>query len=209
MHRIAIKIDGIERRKKSTGLFHVIAGLFLIANSAEYYKQLNYQNFFAVLPMYLVATASLLYGLFRNRMDPHAEFNHWMRMLQFLVFSILGILMLKSKIEFRNMSLLIWAVVCILLLFTERKVFHDAYLSVGKSNITIPGYFSNKVIPWSVIDNVIVRQDYVTIYYPQNRYLQYEVMSQLNDLEIKNINVIDFYQLLFFNYNYNYIFIFL
>ena len=188
MHRIAIKIDGIERRKKSTGLFHVIAGLFLIANSAEYYKQLNYQNFFAVLPMYLVATASLLYGLFRNRMDPHAEFNHWMRMLQFLVFSILGILMLKSKIEFRNMSLLIWAVVCILLLFTERKVFHDAYLSVGKSNITIPGYFSNKVIPWSVIENVIVRQDYVTIYYPQNRYLQYEVMSQLNDLEIKNIN---------------------
>ena len=121
-------------------------------------------------------------------MDPHAEFNHWMRMLQFLVFSILGILMLKSKIEFRNMSLLIWAVVCILLLFTERKIFHDAYLSLGKSNITIPGYFSNKVIPWSVIENVIVRQDYVTIYYPQNRYLQYEVMSQLNDLEIKNIN---------------------
>jgi hypothetical protein len=189
MHRILIKIDGIERRKKSTGLFHVIAGLFLIANAAEYYKQLNYLHFFYVLPMYLVATGSLVYGLFRNKIDPKAQFNHWMRMLQFLMFSILAILLLKTKMEFRNVSLLLWAVICILLLFTERKIFHDAFLSLGKNSIGIPGYFSNKIIPWSVIENVIVRQDYVTIYYPQNRYIQYEVLSELDDTEIKNINL--------------------
>lgn len=188
MHRIAIKIDGIERRKKSTGVFHVIAGLFLIANIAEYYKQTNYQSFLTVLPMYVVATTSLLYGLFRNRIDPHAQFNHWMRMLQFLVFSVLGILMLKSKMDVRNLTLLLWAVVCILLLFTERKIFHDAFLLLGKNNITIPGYFSNKVIPWSAIENIIVRQDFVTIYYPENRYIQYEVFSDLNDIEINNLN---------------------
>ena len=189
MHLIAIKIDGIERRKKSTGLFHVVAGLFLVANIAEYYKQLNYQNFFSVLPMYLVAVASLVYGLFRNRMDSKAKFNHWMRMLQFLIFSVLGILMLKTKMEFRNMSLLLWAVICILLLFTERKIFHDAFLNLGRNNITIPGYFSNKVLPWSVIENIIVRQDYVTIYIPENKYIQYEVLSELNEAEIKNINL--------------------
>lgn len=188
MHLIAIKIDGIERRKKSTGLFHVVAGLFLLANIAEYYKQLNYQNFFSVLPMYLVAVASLLYGLFRNKMDPKAKFNHWMRMLQFLIFSVLGILMLKTKMDFRNISLFLWAVICILLLFTERKIFHDAFLNLGKNNITIPGYFSNKVLPWSVIENVIVRQDYVTIYIPRNRYIQYEVLSELSEAEIKDIN---------------------
>ena len=189
MHLIAIKIDGIERRKKSTGLFHVVAGLFLVANIAEYYKQLNYQNFFSVLPMYLVAVASLVYGLFRNKMDPKAKFNHWMRMLQFLIFSVLGILMLKTKMEFRNISLLLWAVICILLLFTERKIFHDAFLNLGRNNITIPGYFSNKVVPWSVIENIIVRQDYVTIYIPENKYIQYEVLSELNEAEIKNINL--------------------
>ena len=188
MHLIAIKIDGIERRKKSTGLFHVVAGLFLLANIAEYYKQLNYQNFFSVLPMYLVAVASLLYGLFRNKMDPKAKFNHWMRMLQFLIFSLLGILMLKTKMDFRNISLFLWAVICILLLFTERKIFHDAFLNLSKNNITIPGYFSNKVLPWSVIENVIVRQDYVTIYIPRNRYIQYEVLSELSEAEIKDIN---------------------
>ena len=188
MHRIAIKIDGIERRKKSTGLFHIIAGLFLLANAAEYYKQSDYQNFLTVLPIFFVAAISLVYGLFRNKFDPKAQFNHWVRMLQFLVFSVLGILMLEFTMGFRNVSLFLWAVICILLLFTERKIFHDAFLLFGKNSITIPGYFSNKVIPWSVIENIIVRPDYVTLYYPQNRYLQYEILTEINEVEIKNIN---------------------
>lgn len=188
MHRISIKIDGIERRKKSTGLLHIVAGLFLLANTIEYNKQYDYANFFSALPIYLVAAISLFYGFFRNRIDPQAQFNHWMRMLQFLMFSILGILLLQSKMEFRNISLFLWAVICILLLFTERKIFHDAFLSLDKNTITIPGYFSNKVIPWSVIQNIVVRQDYVTIYYPHNRYMQYEVLAEINETEIKNVN---------------------
>jgi hypothetical protein len=188
MHRIAIKIEGIERRKKSTGLFHIIAGLFLIANTSEYYKESGYQNFFTVLPIYFIAAASLFYGLLRNKIDPTAQFNHWMRMLQFLMFTLLGVLFLKSDLDFRNILLLLWAVICILLLFTERKVFHDAVLNFGKNSITIPGYFSNKVIPWEAIENIVVRQDFVTIYYPQNRYIQYEVQAELNEVQINTIN---------------------
>lgn len=189
MHRLAIKIDGIERRKKSTGLFHVIAGLFLFANAAEYYKQSTYQNFLATLPIFIVAAVSLIYGLFRNKLDSKANFNHWVRMLQFLMFSILAVLMLQSKMSFRNVSLLIWAAICIMLLFTERKIFHDAFLLFGKTSVTIPGYFSNKVMPWSVIENIMVRKDFVTIYYPNNRYMQYEMLSEVNDSEIKKINL--------------------
>jgi hypothetical protein len=189
MHRIAIKIDGIERRKKSTGLFHIVAGLFLLANTAEYYKESGFKNFFSVFPMLLVGLVSLIYGLFRKKLDPAASFNHWIRVSQFLMFSILGVLMLQSKIEFRNISLLLWAAICIMLLFTERKIFHDAFLLFSKNNITIPGYFSNKVIPWSVIENIVVRQDFVTIYYPGNRYMQYEMLTEVTDTDIKTINL--------------------
>ena len=188
MHRIAIKIDGIERRKRSTGLFHIVAGLFLVANTAEYYKDSGFKNFVSALPIFIVGAGSLVYGLFRKKLDPNANFNHWVRVSQFLMFSILAVLMLQSKIEFRNISLLLWAAICIMLLFTERKIFHDAFLLFGKSSITIPGYFSNKVIPWSVIENIVVRQDFVTIYYPNNRYMQYEMLAEVTDTEIKQIN---------------------
>lgn len=189
MHRIAIKIEGIEKRKRSTGLLHIVAGLFLLANAVEYFERLQYKNFFTTLPFFLVSVISLVYGLFRNKIDPKARFNHWVRMVQFLMFSILGVLMLQSKMDFRNSMLLLWAVICILLLFTERKIFHDVFLLFGKNTVTIPGYFSNKVIPWSAIENIIVRPDYVTLYYPQNRYIQYEILTEINEAEIKNINL--------------------
>lgn len=189
MHRIAIKIDGIERRKKSTGLFHIVAGLFLLVNAAGYFKESQYENFLTLLPVFLVGTGSVIYGLFRNRIDPKANFNHLVRAAQFLMFFILGVLLLKSKVEFQNLILLLWAVICIMLLFTERKIFHDAFLFFNNNSITIPGYFSNKVIPWTVIENIVVRQDFVTIYYPNNRFIQYETLSEINDSEIKKINL--------------------
>lgn len=189
MHRIAIKIEGIERRKKSTGLFHIIAGLFLLITAGSYLKQLQYRNFLPLLPVFLVGLASVFYGLLRNKMDPKAAFNHWVRVAQFLMFAILGVMLLQTKMEFRNVTVLLWAAICIMLLFTERKIFHDAFLFVNENSITIPGYFSNKVIPWTVIDNIVVRADFVTIYYANNRFMQYEMLSEINDTEIKNINL--------------------
>ena len=74
MHRIAIKIDGIERRKRSTGLFHVVAGLFLIANAVEFFKQSAYQNFFAVLPIFFIAVVLLPnYSPGTTRRRPHHQ----------------------------------------------------------------------------------------------------------------------------------------
>ncbi len=188
MYNIPIKIEGIERRKRGTGLLHVAAALFLIANAGAYYKQLGYQNFLAVLPIYIVALISLLYGLFRKKIDAAARYNHWVRMLQFLMFSVLAVFMLKTKMDLRTFTVFLWAVICIPLLFTERKVFHDASLSFGNNNITIPGYFSTKTVPWSVIDSVVVRNDFVTIYYPNNKYSQYEVLDTINQNEIEKIN---------------------
>jgi hypothetical protein len=188
MHRIPIKIEGIERRKRSTGLLHIVAGLFLITSTSAYFKLLNYEHFLSVFPMFAIAVGSLVYGLLRSKIDAHAKYNHWMRMLQFLAFAVLGILMLQTKLESRSLMLLLWAAICILLLFTERKVFHDTSLSFEEKAVTVPGYFSNKVLPWEVIENLIVRQDYVTIYLPQNRYIQHEVLAELNEKEINEVN---------------------
>ena len=189
MYTIPIKVEGIERRKRSTGLLHVIAGLFLMMSAGTYYRQLGCQNLPLVFVFYLVAILSLIYGIFRKRLDPYARFNHWMRMLQFLMFSLLGIFMLKSKTEYHTISLFFWAAASIPLLFTERKIFHDAALSLNKSSVIIPGYFSNKVIPWAFIHSIVVRPDYVTVHYPGNKYAQYEVVNELAGSQIEEINL--------------------
>lgn len=188
MHNLLIKRDGIEKRKRSTGLLHVLAGLFLLLNAVGYYREIGYSKFFTVLPAFLVAAISILYGLFRNRFDPGAHYNHWVRMLQFLVFALMGIYMLKTKMDWINLSLFLWAVICIPLLFTERKIFHDASLNFNQNSIMIPGYFSSKIVPWSAISDIVIRPDFITIYYPGNRYVQYEILDHIPANELETMN---------------------
>ena len=76
MYKIPVKIEGIERRKRSTGLLHVIAGCFLISNASTYFKHLNYSDFIFVSAFFIVGAASFGYGFFRRRLDPAAIYNH-------------------------------------------------------------------------------------------------------------------------------------
>jgi hypothetical protein len=188
MLKIPVKIDGIERRKRSTGLLHIVAGFFLIANGGTYFRQMNFENLELVLPFYLVAVASLFYGFFRKRFDPLAHFNHWARLLQFLAFSALAIIFLGFSKAPQIIGLLLWSVITLFLMFTERKVFHDAYLQVKADGIHVPGYLKNNIVPWALIESFVVRPDFVTILRRDQKYVQLEILHDLGKQDIEHIN---------------------
>jgi hypothetical protein len=188
MLNIPVKIEGIERRKRSTGLFHIVAGFFLIANAGRYNELMNYQNLLIVIPIYLVALISLIYGFMRKRIDPNARYNHWVRLMQFLVFAVLGLLMISWTRTVSVLSLFLWAGVTILLLFTERKVFHDTALALKEDGVHIPGYLKHHILPWNLIEDLVLRPDYVTILRKDKKFVQLELLSAMNPQEIDQIN---------------------
>jgi hypothetical protein len=188
MLNIPVKIEGIERRKRSTGLLHVVAGFFLIANAGTYNELTNYKDLLTITPIYLVALISLLYGFLRKRIDPNARYNQWIRLAQFLVFAVLGVVMINMGKTVTVLSLFLWVSVTILLLFTERKIFHDAALTLKEDGIHIPGYFKHHLLPWYLIEELILRQDYVTILRKDKKYVQLELLSAIDPLEIEQIN---------------------
>ena len=138
MYKIPVKIEGIERRKRSTGLLHAIAGLFLVSNASTYFKHLNYSDFIFVLPFFIVGVVSLVYGFFRKRIDPAARYNYWVRVLQFLSFAILAITFTSFASGVTYFGLILWAIVIMFLMFTERKVFHDTVMHIKDDGIHIP-----------------------------------------------------------------------
>lgn len=188
MLRIPVKIEGIERRKRSTGLLHVVAGFFLIANAGTYNQEHNYEQLGAVVPVYAIALLSLVYGFMRKRLDPQARYNHWLRLMQFLVFAVLGVLMINTGKSLTAASLFLWAGITLLLLFTERKVFHDTALLLEEDGIHVPGYFRDHVLPWAIIEELVLRQDYVTILRKDKKYVQLELLSPVSDPETDQIN---------------------
>lgn len=188
MLKIPVKIEGIERRKRSTGLLHVVAGFFLIANAGTYNQLHHYEHWLVVIPVYVIALLSLFYGFGRKRIDPLARYNHWLRMLQLGVFAVLGVLMINEGKSLTAASLFLWAGITLLLLFSERKVFHDTALQLKEDGIHVPGYFRDHVLPWSIIEELVLRQDYVTILRKDKKYVQLELLMPVAAEETEQIN---------------------
>jgi hypothetical protein len=195
MYTIAIKIEGFERRKRSTGILHLAAGFFLLAKTMDYFKLSGYAYFINVLPFLAVVLLCLAYGFFKRKMDAGGRFNHWVRTIEVLAFAVLGILMINKGRPIDYLILFTWAIICLFLMFTERKMFHDAKMFFKKDGIFIPGYFYNQKLFWDNIKEIVARKDFITIFYPNNKFLQYEVMSLIDEEELAEINSFCKYQI--------------
>ena len=124
----------------------------------------------------------------KRKIDAGSRYNHWVRTIEVLSFTVLGILMISKGRPIDYIILFAWAIICLFLMFTERKMFHDAKMFFKKDGIFIPGYFYNKQVFWYNIKEIVARQDFVTIFYPNNKFMQYEVMDEMNDTELAEIN---------------------
>lgn len=179
MHKLAVKLEGIERRKRTTGLLHVAAGCFLLLKSFDYLQLLQYRNAVNAIPFFAAAVISLLYGVLKKSRDPLARLNPWIRLMQVCVFAVLAIRFISYENTFSVGLLFAWVIGCLLLMFTERKVFQDAAMIFNNQGIVIPGYFSNRRLFWNGVKEVVVRPDYITIFRNSDSFLQYEVLNNM------------------------------
>ena len=77
---------------------------------------------------------------------------------------------------------------CGVLLLTERKIFTETIIKLETEGIKIPGYYKEHLINWSEVENVVVREDFITIFHVKQKYLQFQVMQDLSTLETAKLN---------------------
>lgn len=187
MHKLAVKLHDIERRKRTTGLLHIAAGFYLLLTSLDYWMVQPDRVFLNTVPFFIVALLSLLYGVLKKFHDPQAKLNRWVRLMQVCAFTVLAMDFIPVGKTLSVILLFAWAVGCLLLMFTERKVFHDAEMLFNRDGIFIPGYFSNRRLFWTSITDVVIRPDYITIFQSNDTFLQYEVLKKLNTATLDEI----------------------
>ena len=188
MYSIAVKIDDFEKRRRSSALLHLAIGLFLLIKTADYYKYVQYRDFLPVAPGLIVAGLSLFYGLFRKRLDVTGRANFWLRCFQLLSYLLLGILLIGKGTAFEVTVAFLFAFFCGILLFTERKIFTDTIITLGEEGIKIPGYYREHLVSWNEVENVVIREDFITVFHIRQKYLQFQVLQDLSTLEIAKLN---------------------
>lgn len=188
MYSVTVKIDGIESRRRSAGVLHVVVGFFMIFNASNYYRITNYKNILPVAFVLLVASISLFYGFFRRRMDLSAHYNYWLRLVQVIGFAILGFLMVGTGRPTDYIGVFAFALLCIVLMFSERRIFQETTIFFIEDGIKIPGYYKDHLVKWNELSEVVVREDFLTIFNTGEKYLQYQVMQDLSTLEVAKMN---------------------
>lgn len=188
MYTIAIKIEGLDKRRRSTSLVHIIIGFYLLIKCFDLYKYLNEVSTTALLPFVLVAAVSLVYGFFRKRFDITARHNAAVRFLQTVTFLIFGFLMYRIGKSLDYIGLFLWAFLTLILFFTEKKAFEETAMLFTEEGIKIPGSYRNHLVQWTVLESVTVRHDFVTLFHHGKKYLQYQVMQDLSELEVVKMN---------------------
>lgn len=188
MYTILVKIEGFERRKRNAGLLHVVLGFFLVLKSFDYYYYSEYTHFWAVLPFLVVAALSLYYGFFRKRIDPSGRQNLALRSVQAAAFVAFALAMMRVGKSFDYYSLFIWALLTVVLMFTERKIFNDTVVTIEESGVLVPGFYGEHLVKWPNLETVVVRHDFLTLIHRNNKYMQFQVMQTLSELEVAKMN---------------------
>lgn len=188
MHSVPVNIDSMERRKRNTQLVHIVSGFYLLAISANYFIQLEYHHLANVLPFLLVAIASLMYGFYFKKWDASARYNQWVRMGQSITFFILGFLFFSLNRTLAGIAVFIWAFVEFFLMLTERQLFKPSTVAFFSEGIIVPGIIQARHIPWQLIEDVVARIDYLSIFLRNQKYLQLEISDSINPFDLDQIN---------------------
>lgn len=188
MYTVLVKVDGFDSRRRNSALLHIVLGFYLVLKAFDFYGYSEFSNFFSILPVLAVAAASLYYGFFRRRIDPSGRHNVSLRIIQATTFIAFGIAMIKVGKQIDYYGLFVWAILTVLLLVSERKIFTDTIIYFQKEGVKVPGYYKDYLLEWPELEEVVVRHDFITIFNKNKKYLQFQVMQTLSELEVAKMN---------------------
>ena len=188
MYTIAVKIEGMDRRRRNTSLVHAILGFFLLMKSVDLYHYIQGRSIVPAIPFIAVGVLSLVYAFFRTRFDITAKHNAGLRLFQTVAFFSFGFVMLRIGKSIDYISLFVWGFLTLVLFFSEKRLFNDTVLTFSENGVLIPGTYRDYLVDWSSLESVVARHDFITLFHRGKKYLQYQVLQDLSELELVKVN---------------------
>ncbi|WP_407520689.1 hypothetical protein PDL71_10385 [Lacibacter sp. MH-610] len=188
-YSIPVYFEPFLRQKKAARLIHFLAGFLMIANAWGNFNQPNPDLLFVVIQI-AVALLSVLFAFFGSRITKdHSRVNSILRVIQAFAF-LYAAWYFFSVMNLTMMSFmqLLAAAGLFLLLITERKIFSSPAVKLDEKGIYTPNTPNDRFIAWSDIDNMLIKNDYISINTLKNQFIQYETNIILSELEMDEMN---------------------
>ncbi|MFT3844662.1 MAG: hypothetical protein QM725_06395 [Lacibacter sp.] len=187
-YKVPIFFEPFVKQKRAARLLHLLAGFLMIANAWGDFKQPTPNLFFVVVQI-AAALVTLLYAFAGKKIFGLSSImNGLFRLAEAAV-------LFYAAWYFNNMNLTMmsWLQVIggaglLLLFITERKIFTPCFVRIDEKGIYLPNNFGEKLIEWKDIDNMLIKNDFISINTVQNQFIQYETGVVLSELQMDEMN---------------------
>lgn len=189
MYQIPIYFEPFIKQKKAARLLHLLTGFLMMANAWGDFKQPTPKLLFVVIQI-AGSLLSILFALSGKRGIPVTKNSNG-------IFRIMetGVLLFAARYFITEMNLqlmgmlqVLGAIGLLFLFFTERKLFASSFVKIDDKGIATPGNLKDRIINWAQIENMLVKNDFISINTKQNHFIQYETAEVLSELQIDEIN---------------------
>lgn len=187
-YKIPIFFEPFEKQKKAARLLHLLAGFLMIANAWGDFKTPTPNLIFIVVQ---IAAALLIisYAFSGKRWSANQNSsNGLMRLLAAAVLFYASSYFFNINDSLRSLLQVFGALGLLLLFFTERKIFKPSILTIDEKGVHTPANLKDRLIEWKDVDNMLIKNDFVSINTVQNHFIQYETGAVLSELQMDEMN---------------------
>ena len=187
-YKIPIFFEPFEKQKKAARLLHLLAGFLMIANAWGDFKNPTPDLVFIVVQI-SAALVIISYAFSGKKWSANQNnSNGLIRLLAAAVLFYASSYFLNMNDPLRAVLQVFGALGLLLLFFTERNIFKPCEVLIDEKGVHTPGNLKTRIIEWKDVDNMLVKNDFVSINTVQNHFIQYETGAVLSELQIDEVN---------------------
>ena len=186
-YKLRILHPNTVTRLKLQPIMHMLIGILFLLNGIGIYKG-GSPNWSMTTFFFLLGLASIAFPFVMKRFSNIQSANSLTRMVQsFTCFT--GCLYFLSHMEpMIGVLLLATGIASAYIGWAEYKIFQPSFARIDITGITLPTTFSERLIGWNQLNNVILRDDLLTLDFKNNKILQLEVLDETGLVTAEEMN---------------------
>lgn len=187
MYKLRILHPNTVTRLRLQPVMHGMAGILFLFNAIGIYNS-RQPSWGMVVYFMIVGFLSLLFPFLIRRLRNFSGANSMMRLLQAFVCFTGALYFLSHMQPLIGILQMLIGIGVAYIGWVEHNIFKPVFVSMDISGITLPTTFSSRVVGWNQLNNVILRNDLLTVDFKNNKIMQLEVLDNVPDIKEDEIN---------------------
>jgi len=168
-------------------VMHMLIGILFLLNGIGIYKT-PVPNWSMAVFFLILGFASIAFPFFMKRFSNIQAANSLTRMIQAFTCFTGCLYFLENKEPLIGLLLLLTGVASAYIGYAEYKIFQPAFARIDTMGITLPTTFSERLIGWNQLNNVVLRDDLLTLDFKNNKVMQLEVLDETGLVTAEEMN---------------------